>query len=240
MKIGFCGSSMTAGVGIELNQRYSDVVCNSLGVECINLAKDGCGNREILLQALILLTTEVECIFVQWSAPGRTHFQTSYDMSYSTNSLNNPHRYITDKNYKNFVDVFKIVDSSYNQYAEINTQITILNNLSEKLDKKIYYINGLMHIDPVFLNTNNIENIFESMLPTTIDIIDLDHLPDDDLVECIAEIRNFLSVIDVDQWVSTEKITHVDKGIDGSHPGPKSNEIFANTILQFLKEKNFG
>jgi hypothetical protein len=161
-------------------------------------------------------------------------------MEYSTNSPNNPNRYITDKNYKNFVDVFKIVDSSYNQYAEINTQITILNNLSEKLDKKIYYINGLMHIDPVFLNTNNIENIFESMLTTTRDIIDLDHLPDDDLVECIAEIRNFLSVIDVDQWVSTEKSKPVDRGTDGGHAGPKSNEIFANTVLQFLKEKNFG
>ena len=97
-----------------------------------------------------------------------------------------------------------------------------------------------MHIDPVFLNTNNIENIFESMLLTTTDIIDLHHLPDDDLVECIAEIRNFLSVIDVDQWVSTEKLKPVDTGTDGSHPGPISNEIFANTILQFLKEKNFG
>ena len=92
----------------------------------------------------------------------------------------------------------------------------------------------------MFLNTNNIENVFESMLPSTRDIIDLNHLPDDDLVECIAEIRNFLSVIDVNQWVSIETIKRVDKGIDGSHPGPKSNEIFANTILQFLKEKNFG
>ena len=241
MKIGFCGCSLTEGVPfVELNQRYSDVVCNSLGVECINLAKGGSGNREILVQALTLLTTDVDCIFVEWSAPGRARFQTFYDMEYYTNSPNNPNRYITDKNYKNFVDVFKIVDSSYNQYAEINTQITILNNLSEKLDKKIYYINGLMHIDPVFLNTNNIENIFESMLPTTRDIIDLDHLPDDNLIKCITEIRNFLSVIDVNQWVSIETIKRVDKGIDGSHPGPKSNEIFANTILQFLKEKNFG
>ena len=160
MKIGFCGCSLTEGVPfVELNQRYSDVVCNSLGVECINLAKGGSGNREILVQALTLLTTDVDCIVVQWSAPGRASFQTFYNMKYVTSSLNNPTRYITDKNYKNFVDVFKIVDSSYNQYAEINTQITILNNLSEKLDKKIYFINGLMHIDPVFLNTNNIENI---------------------------------------------------------------------------------
>jgi hypothetical protein len=46
-----------------------------------------------------------------------------------------------------------------------------------------------------------------------------------------------LTIIDKTQWVNIERIASVDRGYDGSHPGPKSNTITANNVIKFLEDK---
>ncbi len=234
MKIGFCGCSITYGTGVAEQQRYSSVVGQALACKTINLAQPGRGNRDIFLQALKLATTDTDVIIVQWSAPGRHWFIPQFDRSYNTNTvLADQHLpYIKNRDYQTFVDVFKLMDNSYNQYMELQKHTEILNSLN----KKIYYLNGLMHIDPVFLNWDPVINL-DNLHNYTKQIIDFDNLPDHDIRKAIDSIRTAFSVTK-NMWISTNKFGKVDIGTDGGHPGPESHRIKADMIVQYIKERN--
>ena len=94
-----------------------------------------------------------------------------------------------------------------------------------------------MHIDPVFVNETEIYNAYSQLLPESRDILDLDNLPDSDIEQSIKELQNKLSVINVEQWVSLEKIQVLDHGSDGEHPGPQSHRAFAMNVIKFLEDK---
>jgi hypothetical protein len=240
--IGFCGCSLTEGVPfVEFNSRYSDLVNDYFKPRLfLNYAKGGSGNRDIFLQAMQMILTDVDYIFVQWSFPGRQRWKSGWDRLVTTNNIeyNNPlTNILSDNKFQNFVDVFKIVDNDYNQYTELNMQIGILNDICKKLNKNVYYINGGMHLDPMFLNETEISNIYEQLLPYSCEILDLDNLPDSDIEKSIKEIRKMLSVIDKKQWVDLKRIKRVDLGYDHDHPGPKSNIIVANNVIKFLEDK---
>ena len=240
--IGFCGCSQTEGVPfVEFNSRYSNLVNDYFKPRLfLNYAKGGSSNRDIFLQAMQMILTDVDYIFVQWSFPGRQRWKSGWDRLVTTTSIeyNNPlTNILSDNKFKNFVDVFKIIDNDYNQYTELNMQIGILNDICKKLNKNVYYINGGMHLDPMFLNETEISNIYEQLLPYSCEILDLDNLPDSDIEKSIKEIRKMLSVIDKKQWVDLKRIKRVDLGYDHDHPGPKSNIIVANNVIKFLEDK---
>ena len=240
--IGFCGCSLTEGVTfIEVNESYANIVNNHFEPDLfLNYATGGSGNKTIFLQAMQMVLTDVNHIFVQWSFPGRQKWYYGFNKWVTTidSEYNNPLKNIlSDHKFKNFVNAFKIIDNTYNQYTELNMQIEILNNICKKLNKNIYYINGGMHLDPVLLNETEIYDAYSQLLPESRDILDLDNLPDTDIRKSIKEVREMLTIIDKTQWVNVERIARVDRGYDGSHPGPKSNTITANNVIKFLEDK---
>jgi hypothetical protein len=240
--IGFCGCSLTEGVPfVEFNSRYSNLVNDYFKPSLfLNYAKGGSGNRDIFLQALQMILTDVDYIFVQWSLPGRQKWKYGWDRTVTTSMseyINPLKNVLSDTKFENFVDVFKIIDNDYNQYTELNTQIGIINDICKKSNKNVYYINGGMYVDPMFLNETEISNIYEQLLPYSLEILDIDNLTDSDIEKSIKEIRKMLSVIDKKQWVDIEQMAHIDKGNDGIHPGPESNMLLANKIIKFLENK---
>jgi lysophospholipase L1-like esterase len=232
MKIGFCGCSITHGVGVTIEQRYSSVVGQELACETVNLAQPGRGNRDIFLQALELTTIDTDIIIIQWSAPGRQWFIPQFDRSYNTLNADEHLPYIKNRAYQTFVNIFKLMDNSYNQYMELQKHTDILR----KFNKKIYYLNGLMHIDPVFLNWDPVNNLDE-LQDYTKQIIDFDNLPDPYIHNAIDSIRQAFEVTK-NMWISTDKFGKVDIGTDGVHPGPESHRIKADMIVQYIKERN--
>jgi len=232
MKIGFCGCSITYGEGVTLEQRYSSVVGRKLACETVNLAKPGRGNRDIFLQALDLVTIDTDVIIIQWSAPGRQDFHPQFDCTYNTLNFSNHLPYIKNKDYRKFIDIFKLMDNSYNQYMELKKHTDILR----KFNKKIYYLNGLMHIDPVFLNWDPINNLV-NLHNYTKQIIDFDNLPDEDIHNAIDSIRQAFEVTE-NMWISTKKFGRIDRGTDNEHPGPESHRIKADMIVQYIKERH--
>jgi len=239
--IGFCGASFTEGIPyIENSECYATLVSDHFKPSLfLNYAEGGAGNRHIFIQAMKMILTDVDHIFVQWSFPGRQKWYSGFDKQVTTTTrCNNAFADIlSDSRYKTFIDVFKIVDSSYNQYFELNDQITILNTICKKLNKSVYYINGGMHIDPVFVNETEIYDAYSQLLPESRDILDLDNLPDSDIEQSIKELQNKLSVINVEQWVSLEKMQLLDHASDGEHPGPQSHRAFAMNVIKFLEDK---
>jgi hypothetical protein len=124
------------------------------------------------------------------------------------------------------------MDNSYNQYMELKKHTDILR----KFNKKIYYLNGLMHIDPVFLNWDPINNLV-NLHNYTKQIIDFDNLPDEDIHNAIDSIRQAFEVTE-NMWISTKKFGRIDRGTDNEHPGPESHRIKADMIVQYIKERH--
>jgi len=233
MKIGFCGSSVTYGESVDKDKRYTSIIDNALDVEVVNIGVRGAGNRDIFIQALTLLQQDCDIIFVQWAAPGRQEFLPQWNRRCTLNSESNPLPYIKNRDYAKFVDIFKLLDNSYNQYKDLYIHSKILNNFKTP----VHYINANMHIDPVFLSSNFDIN-FNELDAYTKDLIDFDNLPDDDIMLTIEEIRSFF-LPSLGNWVNTDQLLKIDRGYDGIHPGPDSHKLYANEIMEFIRKNYF-
>ena len=241
MLIDFHGCSYTEGVGLDTPQdRFSTLVGKYFNCAVRNFGTGGQSNTEIFVSACRTLLDEISThIFVQWTSPGRHTIHSQYDIKHSTMNTQVRINYISPKNYKTFCDVYRLLDNEYNSYRLLNHYIPILNNIAILRHKDVYYINGLVHIDEFFLMPDTLKYIESE---ETRRILNFDNLPDEDIIKNLQEIRQFLDVINGKQWVNTTKSfknLKVDTGNDGYHPGVISHELYADTVINFLKEKSF-
>lgn len=236
--LGFCGCSITEGAGLQNKQldRYSQLVSTSLGFDNENYASNGASNHEIFLQAIQSINDN-DITLVQWSSPGRAKFYHYADYWSYSKSTSSSHPLIPAKKYSVFSNVFLILDGDYNQYHYVSQYVKLLNIISLNLGKKVFFINGLMYIDPVFLTkTENIN--FAELNDKTKDILNFENLPDEDIVKNLNTIREYLQVID-SNWINSEKnllAMQTDIGTDNIHPGPLSHIKYADLILEFFNK----
>lgn len=234
--IGFCGCSFTEGFALENqeSERYSYLVAKTFHSNSINYAKAGGSNNEIFLQAIQSLN-ENEITIVQWTSPGRARFYHYAGYLSWTRDTNCAHPYIPPNKYKIFCEVYSLIDSWYNQYQFISKCVPLLNATAFNLNKKVFYINGLLYIDPVFLNNVNIKNFYE-LAPVTKQILNFDNFQDEDILLNLKTIRDFFKVVD-DKWINTYVNLNdlkIDLATDDSHPGPLSQIKYAEMITNFF------
>jgi hypothetical protein len=95
-----------------------------------------------------------------------------------------------------------------------------------------------MYFDPIFLNKDPIINLFE-LSSTTKKITDFEHETDENIINTIKSIREKLKVINKNKWILLEesmKSLQLDFGSDNSHPGIKSQQLYADKIIKFLRK----
>ena len=226
----FCGSSVTYGVGVELDQSYPSLLQGN------NYAGIGDSNMQIFLQALEALTDENQIIFVQWSSPGRHMFQVTNKFTQFIKSECKLD-YINKRDFETFSTLYQILDTDFNQYYYLGKKFKILNELSKKLKKQIYYINGVMHLDSLFFE-NSIPSNLSLINKATKNILEFDTQPDNVIIETIKEIQKIFINAPLEQWVDIKRIEYVDKGNDNMHMGPKSHKLLADKIKNFLNNRN--
>jgi len=227
----FCGSSVTYGVGVEPHQSYPSLLQGNK-----NYAGIGDSNLQIFLQALEALTDENQIIFVQWASPGRHMFQvTNKFRQFIKATCNIDH--INKRDFDTFSTIYQILDTDFNQYYYLGKKFKILNDLSKKFKKEIYYINGVMHIDSIFFE-NSIPSNLSLINEITKSVIEFESQPDEVIIETIKEIQKIFCHAPLDQWVDINRIKHIDKGNDNMHMGPKSHKLLADKIKDFLNNRS--
>ena len=234
--IGFCGCSITEGEGLKNKEteRYSSLVGYKLNVNTVNYSMPGIGNNDILLQALQSVL-ENDLTIVEWSSPGRQTFYHSADCSSYSKNLNCKHPDITPSNYKIFSETYVLLDGEFHQYRYISEYVKLLNSISKKLNKKVLYINGIVFIDPIFLNDSEDINYYD-LNPITKDILNTDRLPDEDILKNLTVIREYLKVVDKN-WINSTislKDMRIDFTADREHSGPITHTVYADMVTQFL------
>lgn len=238
--IGFCGCSFTEGLGLANRQieRYSHIVATKLGCDYKNYAVGGSGNSDIFIQAIQSIN-ENQITIVQWSSPGRAKFYHYDGYRTYTKSSEAVHPDVSKNRYKIFSEVFTILDSYFNQYYYLSQYIKVLNTAALNLNKKVFYINGLMYFDPIFLN--EVENVDYSKLnKITKNILNFENFSDEVIRKNINTIRNYLKVVDHTWMNSCTNLADmkVDYGTDGIHPGLLSHIKYSEMITNFFINLN--
>lgn len=226
MKLGFCGCSYTYGIGVEEYERYSNLVLEELDATGINLARGGASNTDIFHQALELIN-DVDYLVVQWSACGRGDWNLYPDYRYSVLNKDCHPEWINSRRWKTFCEVYRMIDSQYNQYTWLNKRINILAKLS---NKPIVYINGLL---PVYDSLLGNENDLAKLDNDTKKFLEFDLQPDDVLHQRLQKSRKLLQVID-QNWLYKTPLEQIDFGSDGDHPGPKTHRQIAKKIVEYI------
>jgi len=228
MKIGFCGCSYTYGEGVSINERFSSLIGDHLNVGVTNIAVRGASNSEIFEQALHLLNS-VDILVVQWSSPGRGRWKIFPNYEYVSGNRDNHPWFIPRDRWRNFADVYRMIDNLYNQYYLLNKRINIL----EKFNKnRIFYINGLLPVNQILLTDTPVTNLVEESQEFK-RFIEFDTQPDDVLRDRIESCRALLNIMQYN-WVCKIPMTKIDVGTDGGHPGPKTHRQMADKVIEYI------
>lgn len=236
MKIGFCGCSITHGEGVEPDQTFAAITAELLDCDYKKYSEGGASNQQIFHYAVDALTSDCDTVIVQWTSSGRQYFLPQYGRRmFSKNKNSLTVDFVKQRDWNTFSDVYRLVDNDFNQYELLHTAITQLNTLAQQLGKQVYYMNGLVYIDPQFLTDESV-NYAELPEPTRL-LLAVDALPDTELKLALRFIRRQLAVIDSAQWINIECMQKIDRGTDDLHPGAESHRQQAHKIVKFIQDK---
>lgn len=191
--IGFCGASVTEGVGVQPHEAYPALLTgNNYGIR-------GSNNAMIFHQAVQALL-ENKHVVVEWASAGRNKFFPTPGDRVFTKGMRDVEG-IPNREARAFSNVYQMLDTEYNQIVYTSTYIKTLNDLAHATDNNIHFMMGRMRVDL-----------------------------------SIEENKQFM-FIDKGNWITTDRSSTIDLGDDGDHPGPKSHRLYADIVLQYMKER---
>lgn len=259
----FCGCSYVQGIGLDLEKSDPRLWVNILhqGIpelsvtELHNAGTGGSTNEEIFLSAINqILQGQCKYLFVAWTSLKRLKVNPSVEL-YSTQvymerkSIDdvkiNPNTTIPGSYIENIRDRFFDLTHIHYDLLKILQYTTILDSLASRFNINIFFVNSLLPVD-----TNYFSRVStESRLPSdttmfTQNLLNLKTRDDKEYFEIYDKIhldyKNTGSLLC--NWINLDHgfRTHfyLDQGNDNLHPGPISNQHFADFLLKKL-QSNF-
>jgi hypothetical protein len=257
----FCGCSYTQGIGLDLEQADPNLWVNIVHrshpvLASTNLSNAGVGgatNKDIFLSAVSSLLDNPDCryLFVSWTSLKRLHVNPSVELYYTKVYLErvdipdiciNPNITISGKYIENIRDRFFDLTHIHYDLLEILNYTNLIARLATKLNVKVFFINALLPVDTDYF----IHVLDQSRLPSnttqyTQKLLNLETRDDREyfmLYDKIhLEYKNTGSLeynwINIDRGIRTH--FYKDQGNDNLHPGIKSNQSFAEFLLEKLQ-----
>jgi hypothetical protein len=245
-KFTFTGCSLTNGQGLNSkDERYSNLVAKYFVVELNNIAVDGKDNEQIFLDALnaIYFGTQTK-LFVQWSSLNRKQFRPEPDkhVGIFPNNKAKIQRYksfyCSKEEMQTFSDVFFKLNGEYCQLLKLINYCNILEEAAkDKCD--IIFINGLLPWKSDIARPELVEDYARDLEEYTKEILLFD------VVE-IEEFRGYFHVLckqfktlNRTLWFNIfSELTFMqrDNANDGLHPGPKSQQVYATKLIDYITE----
>lgn len=226
VRIGFCGDSNVYGVGVTTETRFANLVKQDSTV----YARPAASNTEIFEQAIGSIT-ENDITICVWSAPGRNRFFPFYGLQCTTSNDKSVLPYLTDKRMKTFNEVYRLLDTDYNQMVQLELYTELLDRLSDH----VYHLPGLHFVSDTFFNDEPAK--FDNTDKRTKEIIQFDSLGDQEIEWAVDDCRDMYENIFASKWIQLKKDHAIDIGSDGMHMGPKSHRQLADKIIKYFKDK---
>lgn len=258
--VAFVGCSFFAGVGLDQNAAKSENLWVNIcqrnftpfkKLKLINGSVGGASNADIFKNSLFLLTTnsDLKYLICGWTSVPRFNFNTGFELYETEASLNVNHNVVKGPLTKSE----KVVTSNYIQnlsyrvgclmniqfeIADLIKYINILNKVAKDNNVKLINVNAICPWDYGFFNQKTKPFLPSDLTPfTQKEILKVDTRSDDEiykLYELQHKMYSDAGGILEHTWVNlyrSHQQMAVDLGIDGVHPGPKSNQLFFENFI---------
>jgi len=245
MKFTFTGCSFTLGEGLELEKADRQNYCNLVGSHYLadvhNLGEKGNSNYNIFMSALNeLLYNKPDMVFVQWSGLNRqwlypgphTHLIISAEpqSDYTYRDLK-----LSRSQLQFFADQYQLLNHDYHNTLEMVRYSNVLAKLGN-----VTFINGLLPWQKDIANLTSLSDPAKCFSKYTKNLLDFDTRDDKELTDFFIKLFEAVSTLDHKLWVNMFDSMYtniIDTGTDDRHPGPKSHQQYADTIINYLEKK---
>jgi|APSaa5957512576_1039674.scaffolds.fasta_scaffold57822_1 hypothetical protein len=256
----FAGCSFTAGTGLLKEKDDANLWVNKLAssgdliyLDKINSACAGNSNEQIFSDTVFNLTKfEVEYAFVQWSSIPRIIIETGLE-TYSTKHNLCPadtilsHSLIDSTISKKYINKVKnMLFSLMHDNGELLKLVYYVNSLIQlgnRIGTKVFFINGLCPWDKDFFRIMDDVKKPSGYTQYTQMLINNELRDDEESFTIYKKMHNEYNAsggIQPTHWLNlydSMRSLQIDTGNDDSHPGIKSNEVYATLFYNKFKEK---
>jgi hypothetical protein len=240
MKILVSGCSLSAGAGfadsMEDPRIWTNLLAKKMNAEVTNVSRPGYDNPGIFLNALEKLTShDYDLILLQITALGRIcvspNLHGIIPLS-ATNILETWKNKFDFKTHKDFLRHFTMLNGDYEHWKRLTKIIYTAQNLANK-GYNIKFVNGLLDWSKDFF--------LETTSRFADRILDVDNLPDHDVIWGRSDLDNDKKQIDLKLWInpfdSFDSLTIDRASRTDNHPGIESQKLFCDLIFNYLQHK---
>jgi hypothetical protein len=238
MKLLVAGDSIPAGYGFELGKQepslWPNQLSHRLGAELTNISVPGYDNTGILLNTLSSITaSSYDLILVQLTSINRLILSPGIHgiiNATTQHSVDENWKFlINDSDYKHFYKTLTLLNNDFEHWNRLAKGIYILQNLS-KQTYNIRIVNGILN-----WNQETFKNKYSQWAKN---IIDHNHLPNQEIEDSLDIIHQQLNKIDMSIWINPY-ISLLKMQIDNAsatdcHPGSKSHDIYTDLIYNSI------
>jgi len=246
MNAAFHGCSFTFGEGYTVSDwnknGYPSLVSKNYIWEFANHAIPGSSNLKIFHSASkSILSGTYKKIFVQWSNPNRLWLGPGPSTWWFTNDTKFPDftyrdLHINTKDQKLIKEKLLMLNHDYQNLIELCNYCNILEQLADYNKVQLIFINGLLHWSQD-LFTPILTDLSTHFSNYTKEIFDFENRDDTELEQMHAELLKATSTINQSLWVNifnSMQQFKIDNGPLGHHPGPKTQKMLAEKIIEYL------
>jgi hypothetical protein len=250
MQFTFVGCSFTVGVGLDLEKsdanNYANIVANHYSADVKNSAVGGNSNYNIFMSALNeILYNKPDKIFVQWSTLNRLWVYPGPDTELAlSHTIKDDYGYrdlfYSKKELQKFIDTYQLLNHDYHHISTLINYCNILTEIS-KNKTQLIFINGLLPWSREILSLDTTLDFSKNLSNYTKEILEFNSRDDNELLEFFTKLNKDMQRLNQTMWVNMFDSfisLNIDLGTDNAHPGPKSHALYAEMIINYLKDHN--
>ena len=263
MTVLLSGCSFSAGVGLvepfidEFGvENYPeckdnpDLWINLMYDDVDNISVGGNSNLRIFQMATTaLLEKHYDVALIQWTSFMRHEWHAGFETWDTTmrskiggiSKSINLHTHTLEGSYiQDCVDKFFILEHAHYRIIQLLEYMNILCRIAKMTQTEIFFINGLCWWDNNFFNKIHY-NYPNETTKYTQNLLDLENHSDDEYAKLYTKMHNDYRVaggIHENKWLNLYDPMNrkrVDRGLDGIHPGIKTNKLYASQFLTKLQ-----
>jgi hypothetical protein len=246
LKVAFVGCSLTRGDGFDqadIDQTWPSIIADQFMFDADNLSISGASNYRIFMQVSQALQSQrYDIVFAQWTALNRLWLSPGPNVWYFTTGDGHDRfeyrDFQLDRHQKTqLTNTILSLNHDYQNIIDLIDYVKIAEDLAQLHTTKLINVNGLV---PWQSDLADPLHNFETLSDYTCTMLDFDKRDDDQIHSLLLQLKNKFAELDTTSWINLfESFAsfRVDVGPLGHHPGPKSQQIMADKIANFLEQR---
>jgi hypothetical protein len=251
--IAFFGGSNLIGSGYVDGIASKDIYPNIVARQGYNIKNYGIGGAssyEIFLTCMQQLAQETtpDIVFVEWNMLARYRFYPSPEvMVHIAARISMPSSWshcvpIPKKEIENFQKILLLLDSEYHRLVTLLTYCEIIQNICKAKNIELIMISGNVHwTKDLFESYSGKIDLSSCLSDYSKELLDFDNRDDVEILGLLSTLKTQFDLLDLEKWIwifENIPMMKIDKAPLDDHPGPKTMNIIATRIINFLKENN--